>query len=379
MSSINVTRFVDINIIHHITPEVISTRDTTILFTTEGEGETDKVIGIYDNLESWTSSGLATSMTNTDIYARVYFNNGGRVLKIIKTTSTTLADSIKKLNDDEIVIAYCDSTDSYTPMETAATARKSDSSIYGVNQKILLARVKTTEQIKNVNISNFAVKYSHLMGAEMTIAAYLSNIDVYGINTIKDYAFTIETGYIDNGGTTYSIEETDETVSDITLDDLLGKVIENNMNVDMMLAGQVRNLGGNLTDGNDIMNQFTLIVLHQTLTDRLLNLLSGKIKGNSGLASIYTALAGELNRYVTNGYLTTDKIWTDGDKIINYNGKNYTLIQNNTPLTLGYHISILPLTSLTVEDKAERKTPPIYVFIADSYGIRKIVVNGEVI
>ena len=64
----------------------------------------------------------------------------------------------------------------------------------------------------------------------------------------------------------------------------------------------------------DVTN--SLIVLHQTVTDRLLTLLAQKIKGNAGVSAIYTTIAGELNRYVTNGYLSTDKVWTDTTKTL---------------------------------------------------------------
>ena len=82
---------------------------------------------------------------------------------------------------------------------------------------------------------------------------------------------------------------------------------------------------------------------------------------------------------MTNGYLSIDKTWTKPTKTISYNGNNYTLIKQKTPLTLGYKIVVLPLNSLSDEDKALRKCPPVYIFLADSYGIRNITINGEVI
>ena len=226
---------------------------------------------------------------------------------------------------------------------------------------------RATEASDCSAINNFAVKVSAIAGAEMTIAAYLTKIQIYGTDTVQDYAFTIENFTSDQEAL---IENDDE---------LLGTVLDNNMNVDMELANAIRNLGGNLTNGNDLVNQYMLIVLHQTITDRLLTLLTQKIKGNAGVSSIYTTIAGELNRYVTNGYLSTDKVWTDTTKTLNYNGVNYTLIKQGTPLNLGYQIVVLPLNSLADADKALRKCPPIYIFLADSYGIRNITINGEVI
>ena len=398
MGAINITRFVDINILQHATSTVNATRDTTILFTNEeinkldsGTGKkgstaakTDEEVGTFASYEQWTEAtyGKGTE-PHTDAFVKIYFDNGGNKIKIIKTDDSSFEASVKKLKNEEIVVAYANTNpeNAYSTVKTCASNRNTDSSVYGINQKILLCRYTTSDQTgngstknENSEIQNLCAKYSTVEGAEMTMAAYLSNIDCYGINTIKDYAYTIE-----------NIEETkdDATTAGVAttggLDELVGYAINNDFNIDVYLAGAVRNVGGNLTNGLDLVNQFTLIVLHQTLTDRLLNLLTTKLKGSSGITSIYTTIASELNRYLTNGYLTTDKVWEDGNYSISVNGTNYLLIANNTPLNLGYHISVLPFSSLTDEERARKECPLIYVFIADSYGIRKITVNGEVI
>ena len=196
----------------------------------------------------------------------------------------------------------------------------------------------------------------------MTIAAYLSQIDVYGIDTIYDYAFTQE-----------SI-----TAEDLT-DTEYGTLNSNNVNVDIALANATRNCGGNCTDGADIVNNFVRIILHQTLTDRLLNLLTTKLKNSTGVSKIYTVMTDELEKYKMSGYLTIDKIWTKDTLKIEYNGTAYTIIEQGTPLINGYFIKVLPLSSLTESDKLAHKAPLIYVIIADQYGIRKITINGDVI
>ena len=45
----------------------------------------------------------------------------------------------------------------------------------------------------------------------------------------------------------------------------------------------------------------------------------------------------------------------------------------------GYIVKILPISSLSSTDKSNHSTPPIYIIIADQYGIRKITINGEII
>lgn len=353
---INVKRFVDIDIQYKTIATANATRDTSVLLTIEGTAGTNT---LCESLEDYKSK--IKNLTNTDKFAEIYFNNGGNKLYVMQgITKTTLSDTIATLQNDYIVVAY---TGDYVDIKNVAKTREADASIYGVNEKILLGRIQSSTVSSETDaIDNFAVKVSSQAGAEMTIAAYLSNINVYGTDTVHDYSFTKEV----------ITQETND-------DTLLGKVIDNNMNVDMYLANATRNLGGNLKDGKDLVNKYMLIVLHQTLTERLLNLLTQKIKGNKGLASIQSVMSDELSKYIQNGYLTTDKIWTEDTIYKNYNNKQYTILEKGTALLKGYQIVILPLSSLTEVDKAKRSTPPIYVVIADSYGIRFITVNGDVI
>ena len=439
MSNINIKRFVDINIVKHEVSTVNSIRDTVILLSTEGVSEAVAAVAgtplaanapgeegvqyytraakpegssagylndgtyvytpvdeipaehaantyyplttvgsdasvkaskVYSSLAEFERTESTTNLPLTYAYVKMFFNNNGNKVKVIYgVSSSTIADEIDALPYEHIVVAY---TGAYADIKAAAQNRQATASVsdvnfahnntgtYGINQKILLGRTESENDTDKVAL--FGVKVSSQTGAEMTIAAYLSNIAIYGSNSVQDYQFTKEN---------ITPEENDDAV--------LGSVLDNNMNVDMYVANGVRNLGGNLKDGADLVNTFVLIVLHQTLTDRVLNLLSTKIKGEAGLAAVQTVMSEELTRYVANGYLTTDEVWTDNDLTVSYNGQTYTIISQDTPLTLGYYITILPLASLSAEDKAARKTPPIYVIISDSYGIRKVTINGEVI
>lgn len=352
MSSIDIRRFVNINILPHISQNVNSTRDTTVLFSNEIANESfDKT---FNSLEEVKKDNDIKNLVNTVKYAEIYFNNNGNKLRIIKSTLDSLKNNINKLEDKYIVVAFTEGT--YSNLVNIAKQLESN---YGVKQKIILSRTNSTTIFEKLN--NLVVKYSNEIGAEMTVAAYLSNIDVYGINTVQDYAFTKE-----------NITPEEQN------DDLLESILQT-ANVDMMLAGTVRNLGGNLTNEYSLVNQFCLIVLHQTVTERVLNLLTQKIKGNDGLTALHSVISQELGKYVTSGYLSTDKIWKDKDLTITYNNQSYTIIKQGTSLSLGYKIAILPLTSLTDEDIANKKTPPIYIILSESYGIRMVEISGEVI
>lgn len=122
------------------------------------------------------------------------------------------------------------------------------------------------------------------------------------------------------------------------------------------------------------MNTYVRIVLQQTLSDKLLDVLTRKIKyDNRGITAIKAAIGAEMQKYVTNGYINTDATWTDDDLYIDGN----LIIKKGTALTEGYVTAIAPFSSLTAAEKAAHQFPKIYLIYADQFGIRKIVVSGQ--
>lgn len=393
MSNINIKRFVDVNITYHESSTIASTRDTAVLLVTE-DGKESGASYTYSNYASLIADTDQNWSDATKAYAKVYFDNGGLKLLIVTGVGTSASDivnTIKSLDDKYIVIAY---NGLYANIKAAAQLINSQnedptldemSKLDGIKGKILLGC--TDSATDSDSIRRFAVKYSKaggyaidgetahtkVIGAEMAIAAYLSQINVYGLNTIQDYCFTKEVFQVANASG--QLIDNPEPLDD----DTYKTCMSNNLNVDIYLANSVRNTGGNDKAGFDLVNDYTLIVLHQTLTERLLNLLTQKIKGNAGIAAMSAVISQEMNRYLTCGYLTTDKVWTEPTLTKVVNGRTYTIIEENTPLTQGFRVVTLPLSSLSSKDKAARKAPNVYVILADSYGIRFISVEGEVI
>lgn len=378
MADINLKRFVNINIKQHVFSAVKGTRDTVVLLTTEAFSSTDLISSYAD------AQVALASCPNALGYAKIYFDNGGNNLLVIGNATLTKAgiDSIlATLANEYIVIAFAgDKTNRetiYGTMKEVAQGRQvqkesatSIDSAYGISEKIILASTSVLSDTSEVN--NFAVKYiaddstleADHSGAEMAIAAYLSQINVYGVDTVHDYAFTREIF--------------DWNAEDIT-DSQYATIIQNNMNVTILLANAYRNCGGNCKDGLDLVNSYVRIILHQTLTDRLISVLTQKIKNAAGIGKIYTAMIQELENYRTCGYLATDKFWIDEDLVVTYNGISYTVIEKGTQLQNGYKAVVLPLSSLSEQDKADHKAPPIIVVLADQYGIRVINVTGDII
>ena len=351
--AIDLKQFVDINIVPHVTANAKGTRNA-VLFTSEGSSGTPIVINDLADVTTKLSE-----MTNTSKFATVFVEHGGTNLKIICGKATLTKSDISGLDTSDVVVAYY-STTGTTTLIAAAKAYEADSSVYGANEKIFVSAGTNTSADTFKDITNFAYKYSTVTGAEMTMAAYLSKIDVYSIDSVKDYAFTKE-----------NITATDDSVYD--------QSTMKNFNIDLKLANEVRNIGGNCTDGSDLVNSYVRIVLHQTLTEKLVDLLTQKLRGTAGISKIYSTISKELQNYLTCGYLTTDKIWTDDSYKVTIGEQTYTIIEKGTALQNGYLIKILPMSSLTDAQKAKHSTPNIYVIIADQYGIRFITINGEVI
>lgn len=380
--SVNLTNFVSIVIDRANTTTIESTRDTVALFSTLAKS-------VSGNIYS-SSAEVDAGETDSAIkfFAQVYFAFGGQKLDVRKSTLTTVAASeISALPENEICVVSTQMSVSqvntlaqkyYSSLVTNNKYEATDEKLFfvGTSNYSLTSDLVTGTITKNVCVKYCANNnLSTKNAAVMMIPAYLSQIDVYGIDTVKDYMYTINAGIV--GSTAYS-------VTDISNTDYL-TLMSNNYNVDINLANQIRACGGNLllstneSIAETIVNQFIKIVLYQTTTMRMLNLMSQKIANMTGVAKIYSTLSEELDRYRKNGYLTTDKIYAEPDWTVSVNGQQYTICEKGTALTNGYQIVALPMSALTDEQRAAHSAPPIYIVIADQYAIRKIEIVGQVI
>lgn len=220
-------------------------------------------------------------------------------------------------------------------------------------------------EVASTNLQNYAMKVGE-KGIEMLAAAYLSQANPSDANTINDYAFTIES-------------LSDLSSSSLVKDNAIGtNLINKNFNFDTYLVNEIRNYPGNLIKGQDLMNYYVRILVVQDLTEAIMNLLASKIKFNqAGLNRLNNTISQVMNRYVDNGYLNTDYIWTKDNLYYTYNGTDYLVCGRNTPLVKGYKSVILPLTALTDEQKEAHVLPPVYMLLATSKGIRMVVIRGD--
>lgn len=378
--SVNIRNFVNTNIQRYVSVPVDSTRDTTALFLgddfTACVGKT--YIGITnETYESSTLKSITLNYFTTSekvvasetlsvedfgtlvSYLRMYFNNSGVKVKCF---SGELADTtIASLDDKIIVLVQLGKTYTDTTDETCDYV----DTLVGVKRKIIVGRIDATNETKSIltkcNYGCLALKYSTIVGAEMAIAGYLSSINVYDEDDVKDYDFTIEKGF-----------ENDKAISDkITTESDTSSLADISINFDMYIADEMRNIGGNLTNGNSVVDEFILIVLQQLVTDNVMKTLSSKIKGQSGISAIRTSISEILNNFVSSGYLVTDMLWTDKDLYItnSLTSKSELVISKNTPITTGYHIHMFKMGD-------DRRSVNSYIVLPTAKGIRYVDIQG---
>ena len=402
MNSIDIRHFVDIDIINKKNVlSVNSTRDTVVLFTLDTKfAPTTDAYTEYSSIEEVEAVEDFDPTTDKAKaiykYCKVYFDNGGVKLRLINAnygnTGTALTEItydailpfVKELPNEIIVVAVVNATITNNISTVVALANEYNNStidgfeVYGITEKYFLANDIYTATTSSITygtttvdidkVKNLAIKMidqTNQVGGEMTIAAYLSRVDVYKSNDVKDYAFTQE------------ILNTSNFPSN--MNSYVKHAIDKHKNITIDINGVNRNLGGDLTTGEDLINKYVLIILHQTLSQRVFEVLTQKLKGNECVTALYSAMSRELNRYLNSGYLSVDKVWTDDDLTIVKNNVTYTLITQGTALVTGYKITILPFASLDPTEIAAHKLPYIYVVLGDSYNIRKATINGETI
>ena len=358
--ALNLDKFIKIIIKSGENSSRFASRDTAVLICDNTLNIINPASADYTLLESYEDLDKNVSNPSETLkkYVHIFFDNKGVKLKLVKLINNDFKKTIKSLDRDLITVAYCSDASSRLKKSYFPDAVTNTS-----DQKILVTWDKLNDGYSYLNENRsqfFIVKYGD-PGVEMTVLAYLTNINGYYYESVQDYDFTVE--------------ELREEYYTQPSDDVVENAIVKNYNVDAELAGELRNIGGNDTGGYSLVNDFMMILLSQTLSDKLLNVITSKIKYNqNGLNIIQSTIIQELDRYVNCGYLTKDKVWTDDTLIV---PEGYTLITKNTPLKQGYKFIILPFSTLTDAEKNNHELPKIYLLLAESYSIRSIEINGK--
>lgn len=438
--SLDLRNFVNIHINYHQPYQSTTERGIVTLITTNtnyaADPLKDYILTSFEDYQTVKSHYIAIREdTSLDIYAETFFANGGKKLSIRGGYDGTGSEwvfrlnLVKSLEAQRVIVAFdCEywdwfyytgtstiplvpnlesntpSTDGktgisekifafstrdlsgklYDPLRQGAPNTYVKNKYYELDESTGQFSLLTSDtapedwgtwglgyyRLSNVNadsLNNCIMKVGP-KGIEMAAAAYLSQIEPGRPSSVQDYAFTIE----DLSMFTASQLPVIDNSTGVTL-------ARNHFNFDTDLVNATRNFPGDALSGADIVNYYMKILLTQDLTDRLAALLVSKIKFNqSGINRVMNVISQTMNTYIDNGYLNTDFIWTGEDITYTFNGREYLVCSKNTPFAKGYKCIVLPLASLTDEQRERHAMPPIYMVLADQTGIRSILINGDV-
>lgn len=314
-----------------------------------------------------TDLGKALEQTNVIADLGRFFNYDGQELIIVlcdnKLPTVDDVQAIKKTFQD--FIYYTVSQDIFNSL-TATNIddlNKEVSAPYTVRLCLTVKNTTKNEEklaaVKNNNIFVKLVDTTVETDDALSFLAFTTQIRLDGFNTIEDYCYTDENGLevIDNKGN-YDTW--------ITKYNFVEKV-----------GNKVLNFGGNLYNGTSIDSDFGVTCIENDIAYALLDIVTSKIRITpTAQTRVVTAINTVLNRYINNGLILSNSVYSGEDMFIKYNEKTYSIIHKGTTLLNGYYVFTVPVSAISVEDKQNKKFTPIIVVIMTSAGARTISVSG---
>lgn len=296
-----------------------------------------------------------------------FFDYDGQELIVVlcdnKIPTADDVQSIKKTFQD--FIYYTVSQDIFNSL-TATNINDLNEDVSAPYTVRLCLTVKNTEEneaklaaVKNNNIFVKLVDTTVKTDDALAFLAFTTQIRLDGFNTIEDYCYTDENGL-------EVIDSKDHYDTWITKYNFVEKV-----------GNKVLNFGGNLYDGTSIDSDFGVTCIENDIAYALLDIVTSKIRITpTAQTRVVTAINTVLNRYINNGLILSNSVYSGEDMFIKYNEKTYSIIHKGTTLLSGYYVFTVPVSAISVEDKQNKKFTPIIVVIMTSAGARTISVSG---
>lgn len=332
---------------------------------TEGKDNAPLTVDTFNKI----NSELVGVLNETKVIANLsrFFNYDGQELIVVlcdnKIPTADDVQAIKRTFQD--FIYYTVSQDIFNSL-TATNIddlNKDVSAPYTV--RLCLTVKNTTENetklaaVKNNNIFVKLVDTTVETDDALSFLAFTTQIRLDGFNTIEDYCYTDENGLeiIDSKG------HYDTWITKYNFVDKVGN--------------KVLNFGGNLYNGTSIDSDFGVTCIENDIAYALLDIVTSKIRITpTAQTRVVTAINTVLNRYINNGLILSDSVYSGEDMFIKYNEKTYSIIHKGTTLLNGYYVFTVPVSAISVEDKQNKKFTPIIVVIMTSAGARTISVSG---
>ena len=210
-------------------------------------------------------------------------------------------------------------------------------------------------------------------GAELTIAAYLSQINITQANSMRDYCFTDEASVLNC--LTYDRTLVPTNVSATNYDNY-----KEYLNFIDTIGNQNVNFGGNTVYGTTITSEWGAIASENGVVYGVLRvMLQKQYLTDGGLTNVLSEVNNVLSDYVTNGFLETNTTYTGLTRYKNYGDRSYVLVENGQELPNGYCVVAIPMSRLTIQDRQARKFTPIFIYMQTMGGAREVEITGDIL
>lgn len=332
---------------------------------TEGKDNAPLTVDTFNKI----NSELVGVLKETKVIANLsrFFNYDGQELIVVlcdnKIPTADDIQAIKRTFQD--FIYYTVSQDIFNSL-TATNIDELNNTVSAPYTVRLCLTVKNTPEnetklaaVKNNNIFVKLVDTTVETDDALSFLAFTTQIRLDGFNTIEDYCYTDEDGLeiIDSKG------HYDTWITKYNFVDKVGN--------------KVLNFGGNLYNGTSIDSDFGVTCIENDIAYALLDIVTSKIRITpTAQTRVVTAINTVLNRYINNGLILSNSVYSGEDMFIKYNEKTYSIIHKGTTLLNGYYVFTVPVSAISVEDKQNKKFTPIIVVIMTSAGARTISVSG---
>lgn len=332
---------------------------------TEGKDNAPLTVDTFNKI----NSKLGNALNETNVIANLsrFFNYDGQELIVVlcdnKIPTADDVQSIKRTFQD--FIYYTVSQDIFNSLTATNIDDLNEDVSAPYTVRLCLTVKNTTENetklaaVKNNNIFVKLVDTTVETDDALSFLAFTTQIRLDGFNTIEDYCYTDEKGLtvLDSKG------HYDTWVTKYNFVDKVGN--------------KVLNFGGNLYDGTSIDSDFGVTCIENDIAYALLDIVTSKIRITPTTQTrVVTAINTVLNRYINNGLILSNSVYSGEDMFIKYNEKTYSIIHKGTTLLNGYYVFTVPISAISVEDKQNKKFTPIIVVIMTSAGARTISVSG---
>lgn len=363
----------------------ISSYGNTVVLT-YGSGE-DTISTTYTSYEQAITDAYF-SQNKYDAY--IYYTLGGRKLTHINVATvsedTNVIDTIfnklveyKKSVANTVNDFICVSvSDSELSTYVQGLLTKIDA-LKAPNKMLLLKSTTTTESLLSNN--NLIYKYYKCeeeldtCDAALTIAAYLSKINLTNASSLRDYCYTDESSVIDLSDDLYG-----KTMIAVNMSSSDYDSYKDNLNFIDLIGDNLVNFGGNTSSKTSIIAEFGAICVENAIIYSVLQtMLQKQYLTNTGLNNVVTRIHTVLQDYINNGFLETNTTYTGSTRYYNYGDRTYTVVSTGEELVNGYKILSIPMSRLTLDDRANKKFTPIYVYMQTLGGARTVEITGEIL